>query len=600
VFGRIDSRIALGYVALLSLAMLLLGVFLVQMLRAQQYEALEAQLERQARLVAEDARSRLLTQGPAALDPLAKQLGGEAGARVTLIAADGTVLGDSDFDPARMENHAGRAEVAQALADGLGEARRRSATLDRDLLYLAVPIRHEGRTLGVARVALPVHEIQAALNRVAAAVATAFFVTSALAIGLAVLIARAIARPIQELTESARRLAEGDLRQPLAVRAGGEVGELADTFNTMAARLRGYIEAVEAERTRLAAVLAHIPDGVIIADAAGRVSLSNPAAARLLRFSPEAAGGHPLIEVARDHELAELVDRALRGAALATTSRLVEVGPPGVRGWIQAIASRLPDHTGAGSRVLLVLQDVTELRRTEAIRRDFVANVSHELRTPVASLKAMVETLEEGALEDPPAARDFLARMHVEVDGLIQLIEELLALSRIESGRLAAPMQPTDLGPVVTAAAERLRTQADRQGVAFEVVVAGPLPPVLADPEGLRQVVINLVHNAIKFTPPGGRITVQVEPEARGRDVLVRVRDTGEGIPAGDLERLFERFYKADKSRATGGTGLGLAIAKHLVQAHGGRIWAESAGPGRGATFTVALPALAAAAVPAD
>jgi len=457
--------------------------------------------------------------------------------------------------------------------------------------------------LSIALVALGAYVLQAlrvggtpdaTIREVTTAIAATLITAAVLVTILAYLLARSIARPIEALSQTAGRLSADDLRPPGLIEAGPEIAELTTAFDSMAARWRHHVRTVEQERTWLASVLAHIPDGVMITDATGSVTLHNPAAARLLRFDPGTAGGQPLIEVTRDHELAELVDRALRGEGQTTTSRLVEIGPPGVRGWVQGIASRLPDHPIAGARVLLVLQDVTELRRTEAIRRDFVANVSHELRTPVTSLKAMVEALEEGALEDMPVARDFLARMEVEVDGLIQLIEELLALSRIESGRLAPPLRPTNAGPVVAAAAERLRPQAARQGLGLVVNAHGTVGPVLAEPEQLQQLVIILVHNAIKFTPPGGQIVVDVDQPAS--EVLVRVRDTGEGIPAEELERLFERFYKADKSRASGGTGLGLAIAKHLVQLHGGRIWAESPGPGHGSTFTVALPAIAARA----
>jgi two-component system, OmpR family, phosphate regulon sensor histidine kinase PhoR len=335
-------------------------------------------------------------------------------------------------------------------------------------------------------------------------------------------------------------------------------------------------------------VLAHMADGVLIADQDGMVRLVNPAAARLLRTSPARAAGQSLMAVVRDHEVAETFRRALATTTPATEPRLVELGSRERRHAIRVVASRIPGVAGGQGQVLLVLQDVTDLRRAEVMRREFIANVSHELRTPVAGLKALVETLEDGALEDPEAAREFLGRMHLEVDGLGQLVEELLELSRIESGRVTLTPRSVELGSVVAAAAERLRPQAERHGLELVVRVPADLPPALADPERIQQVVVNLVHNAVKFTPPGGRITVTAE--RRDAEVAVVVADTGEGIAPEALPRLFERFYKVDKARATGGTGLGLAIAKHLVQAHGGRIWAESAGEGRGATFTFCLP----------
>lgn len=237
------------------------------------------------------------------------------------------------------------------------------------------------------------------------------------------------------------------------------------------------------------------------------------------------------------------------------------------------------------------MQDVTELRRTETVRREFVGNVSHELRTPLASLKALVETLEEGALDDPPAARDFLAQMHVEVDSLAQLVQELLELSRIESGQ--ETLRPETVRPsgLLEEAARRLRRQAERADVSLSVETVTDLPNVRADPALIERVLINLIHNALKFTPRNGRITLGADLCPEG--VCLYVSDTGIGIEPEDAQRIFERFYKVDRSRASGGTGLGLAIAKHIVQAHGGRIWAESAGESMGSTFRFVLPVAA-------
>lgn len=588
MFTRLQWRIAASYVGLFALVLLALGIYLTGFLRSQQLNTLESQLERQARLIAHDAQNVLATGGPAQLDLLAKQLGRDSGVRITLIAPDGTVFGDSDLDPATMDNHATRPEVAQALGQGAGESRRYSVTLEEDLLYVAVPITRDGTTLGVARVALPVSQIQAASNRVVASVATALVVAALLAVILAVIVARVTTRRIQALTVLARQLADGDLDRTIPVQGRDEVSQLAGAFNEMASELRDHVQAVEDQRERLAAVLSHMGDGVIIMGRDGVVQLINPAASRLLQLPPARAEGRSVMAIVQDHELAELAGEAMAGSVIAERPRLIELGAHGQQRAIQAMASRIPGGEDGGQRVLLMLQDVTGLRRAETMRREIAANISHELRTPVAALKALVETLEDGALEDPEAARDFLSRMHVEVDGLAQLVEELLELSRIESGQVSPRLQTADLGSAVVTAAERLRPQAERQGLQLTVQASDGLPLVRIDPERIQHVVINLVHNAVKFTPPGGHIAVNVEQ--RGDEVLVSVADDGVGIAPDTLPRLFERFYKADKARAGGGTGLGLAIAKHLVQAHGGRIWAESPGAGWGATFTFAIP----------
>jgi two-component system phosphate regulon sensor histidine kinase PhoR len=588
MFSRMQWRIAASFVVLIALVLIGLGVYLVDYLRAHQLDALEAQLHRQARLVADEAAYRLATQGPASLDPLAKQIGRDSRMRVTLIAADGAVLGDSEHDPATMDNHAVRPEVVEVLRAGQGQSQRYSATLEQDLLYVAVPIYSAGAMVGVARVALPVREIQDAVNRVTIAVAAAFAVAALLAVALATVVARVTTEPIRALTHAVQRFAAGDLDPILPIRGRDEVSMLARTFSEMAATLQRHIHAVEEERERLAAILSHMVDGLVIIDREGTVCLINPAAARMLQVTRGQAEGRSVMAVLRDHELAAVIRAAMAGDGAAAPPCVIELGARGQRRTVQALASRIPGPLGDSYQVLLILQDVTELRRAETVRREFVANVSHEFRTPVASMKAVIETLEDGALEDREAARDFLGRLRAEVEGLAQLVEELLELSRIESGQVALRTQPTRLDAVLVAAAERLRPLAERQGVSLAVDPSGELPAVHVDAERIQQVLANLIHNAVKFTPPGGHVTVSAE--RRGDEVVIAVADTGVGIAPEILPRLFERFYKADRARASGGTGLGLAIAKHVVQAHGGRIWAESPGEGRGATFRFTVP----------
>jgi two-component system phosphate regulon sensor histidine kinase PhoR len=247
------------------------------------------------------------------------------------------------------------------------------------------------------------------------------------------------------------------------------------------------------------------------------------------------------------------------------------------------IATPLEDEDGC----LLLLQDLTELRRLETVRRDFVANISHELRTPTASIKALAETLRDGAIDDPSVAKDFLAKINAEADKLTQMVQELGDLSRIESGEAPIQSKPFNMAEAIEQAVGRLKAQADRAGLSLSVEPVSPLPQALGDRDRVEQVLVNLIHNAIKFTPPGGTITVSAK--ATIDDILVSVSDTGVGISADDLPRIFERFYKADRARTGGGTGLGLAIAKHIVEAHGGRIWAESV-EGKGSTFSFTLP----------
>lgn len=581
MFRKIQWRIATAYVGLIVVVMASLGLYLITTLRAQQLGALEDQLARQATLVADDASYRLASSsGATDLDPLAKSLGRQIGARVTLIARDGTVLGDSDHDPTTMENHGTRPEVLQALRIGRGESQRHSATLDRDLLYVAVPMYHGDQIVGVARVALPVVQVNDTLNRLALVIGVATSIAALLAIVLGVIIARLTTNPLGRLAGMARQMAKGNLDQRIVVNTRDEVEQLAGAFNEMAADLRRTVGAIEEQRSEVAAILDGMADGVAIIDEDNRVLALNRAAERMLEVEEASAHGRSVAEVVRQHELVSRLAETNPGSA----PFVVEVGPD--RRQVQVVVT--PVRVGDLTRQVILFQDVTELKRAEAIRRDFVANVSHELRTPLASLRALVETLEDGALDDPPAAREFLDRMHVEVDGLTQMVEELLELARIESGRLQLRLSRVSAVQVVREAAERLRAQAERQGVDLSIETPADAIEAMLDPDRIHQVVVNLVHNAVKFTPPGG--TIRVRAERRGESVAVVVADTGVGVAAANLQRLFERFYKVDPSRASKGTGLGLAIVKHLVQAHGGRVWASSAGEGRGTTFTVLLP----------
>ena len=391
-----------------------------------------------------------------------------------------------------------------------------------------------------------------------------------------------LVRPMRRLVRSIEEDAIGDQSLHELVRqAPTEMAPLLYGLHVTHARLKRTLDQIEQDRAEMSALFEHMADSVLVLDSDERIVLSNPAAARVLN-GPLA--GRSLAEVTRD---AELVDLARSVTHSNTEVRLIEFfgSDNSARRWIQAVATPLPEN-----RRLLVLQDISELRRAEAARRDFVANVSHELRTPVAALKALVETLEQGAIDDPVEGPNFLHRMHIEVDGLAQLVSELLDLARAEAGRLELRLAPCRADELVREAAARAEPSARQADLRLDVCTPDELW-VCADSRRMGQVLSNLLSNAAKFTPAGGRI----ETGARrlGDRVELWVTDTGVGIEPEHLARVFERFYKTDPSRAAGtGTGLGLAIAKHLVLAHGGQIWAESAGHGRGATFRVALPAL--------
>ena len=335
----------------------------------------------------------------------------------------------------------------------------------------------------------------------------------------------------------------------------------------------------ESERSRLAAILDQMTDGVLIADADGRILLANPAAEKLLGEGHNLPGRSVAMAL-RHHQLVE----AWRKCQQLGELQIETVELPASRQFIQVVA--IPDRQSGGS--LLMVQDLTRIRRLETVRRDFISNVSHELRTPLASLKALTETLQEGALEDPPAARRFLGRIQTEVDALTQMATELLELSRIESGQVPLELKAVSPYKLIHSTVERMKMQAERAGLVIQIDCAPDLPSIRADAPRLEQVLVNLIHNAVKFTRPGGEVTLTASPQ-QGGFICFLVHDNGVGIPTDDLSRIFERFYKIDRARSGGGTGLGLSISRHLVEAHGGKIWAESA-EGRGSTFFFTIP----------
>ena len=421
-----------------------------------------------------------------------------------------------------------------------------------------------------------------ALGSTGLAAALAALAASLLSIGLAFFLVRRTVRSIRAVTEGARRLARGDLEHRVESRASDESREMASAFNAMANAMRDTVQGFSDEGGKLSAVLDTMADGVVLVRSEGRIEVMNGAAGALLGLKPEGARDRPFMQVVRDHDLRLLMTRALESRQQERN----EVELLNNRRFVSAIATPLAGSESTG--VLLTLHDLTRLRQVETTRREFVSNVSHELRTPLSSVKALAEALENGALEDPDTARDFIRRIHGEADRMSALVDELLELSRLESGQAPLEMETVDVAALARGEIEAFQLRAEAAGAALEARLPDAPALVRGERDKLRQVLVNLLDNALKFTPSGGAVTVFVRTAAGG--VEVSVRDTGAGIPAEHLPHVFERFYKVDRARRDGGTGLGLAIVRHIVEAHGGTAQAESR-EGEGTTVSVMLRA---------
>jgi two-component system phosphate regulon sensor histidine kinase PhoR len=581
----IRLRILLVSLAVMLLSVLLADAYLIRGIETELGRRIEEDLFVRLDLIEREISG--LNARPSTVaewDAIADDLGRRARSRLSIIARDGTVLGDSELDLtalAREENHARRPEITQALVQGRGSSRRFSSTFQERLLYVAEPFQIGGQTGGCVRLSVPLTEVDDALGRLRRVALIGSVLALLVAALLAAFVSRWVSGALRSLTNAARRMASGDLSARVSMQRHDEVAELAGALNHLAGSLSSALEDLRNERDLLGRVLDSMREGVLLLDREGRIVLANPALREMLSLGMDIIGRMPL-EVIRSSELQRALDEAGRSNDVATAE--LEVGEVEQRR-LMVRAAPFPSSGG----LLAVFIEVTELRRLETIRRDFVANVSHELRTPVAVVLSAAETLHMSGLGGE-AGTDFLGIIERNAGRLQQLLEDLLDLTRIESRELKLDIQSMDLGGAIQHTLELFGERAHEKGLELSTRLNGGGLRVRADAHALEQVLVNLVDNAIKYCTPGATVTVGTSAE--GERVRVSVEDTGPGIEPKHLPRLFERFYRVDagRSRDLGGTGLGLAIVKHWVEAMGGTVMVDSS-PGRGSVFSFTLRA---------
>ncbi|MBI3271127.1 MAG: PAS domain-containing protein [Planctomycetes bacterium] len=581
-------RLLISSLLLLALGMGLVGVLGATRIRATYLAGKEESLRNEARLLASLVAEDLGTPRASELGERLAALGRQLACRITVVGDDGIVLADNEADPERMENHRLRPEIVGAAAQGEGVSVRLSHTVGQEMLYLAVRSPSARRPAFFVRLAVPLEALDAHLSKLYADLAGAAALALLIAALFAFYFTRRYTRPLSELTLLAEAYARGEFERRIHSREGGELGVLARALNAMADAQAGMLARIAKDREELLAIVAGMSEGLIATDGEQRVLLVNGAAASLFDLELEKARGRPLWELVRDDAVAKAAAEVLAGAE----GKAFTLGP--VRGRHLEVRVGAISVRGRPDGLILLAHDVSEALRYEELRKEFVANVSHELRTPLTLIKGFVETLRDGALRDATKAPEFLATIERHVDRLANLVSDLLELSRLDApGEAGLQREPVDVGEAVRRAADLLGPAAERRRQRLEVEVGPGLPPVLGVAHELERAIANLLDNAIKYSSEGGNVRLRASSGAGGGRVEIEVSDDGIGIPAEDLPRVFERFYRVDKSRSRemGGTGLGLAIVKHVAQLHGGTAHVTSA-PGRGSTFSLRLPAV--------
>lgn len=596
--NKFRARLTFIFIALIGASMLVAGIFMARMLQESNIDSLKDNMERELLIImatvewrnsgfsSETERVRYFTEKATLL----KQL---ADARVTFIQADGKVLGDSDSDPNGMENHADREEIVAASRDGIGYAIRFSSTLGRNMLYVALPVKSGEEKVGYLRLAMSLNQVEQSIRKVWFVLLTGLAAVFALAVLISYRIAYGVTRPIELITSVAKQITDMNYKYRVTVRKKDEIGQLGTAINQMADSLQLQMNRILQHESRLKSVLENMVSGVVMIDRGGEIVLLNRSAEEILGFSAQELLGKRFDQAKQQFEFTQLIQECLdtkepirdEMVFYYPTERILEIN-------LNPIFQEGMEWSG----LLIVLHDITAVRRLERMRSEFVANVSHELKTPIAAIKGFSETLLAGALDDKETARSFLQIILDESERLNRLIGDILELSKIESKRIPLHFSPIHLETFVGNCLNVLQSQAAKKDIELHMSVPEDMY-MEADEDRLRQILINLLSNGINYTPEGGKVSVHVEHLAGDSDAVEsdRVRftiaDTGIGIPKKDIPRIFERFYRVDKarSRISGGTGLGLSIVKHLVELHKGTIRVESE-IGVGSQFIIEMP----------
>ena len=572
------------------IAVILLGVFIYlnSSLRDYTYQRIKTNLLKELKLATSflehlDKKDYKVYE----LDRIADEIGKDLGTRATVIGLNGVVYGDTDLNEKHLyeiENHIDRPEVQDALTNEIGESTRFSTTIKKNMLYMAATF-GEDKKEGIIRLSMPLSEIESISAHLKKILVLSLVIAFIFSIVISYIVTILISRPIKEISYTAQSISNGDFSKRSSVGTQDEIGELSKSINFMSDQIKSKIDEVTSNKSRLEAVLLSMFEGVIVVDSDGDILLINKALKDLLAIK-ENPEGKSALEVIRNIEIQDMIDTVLKKQTDVKSHEISVFAPETKTFMVHAVPVM---HEEKPEGAVLVFHDITELRQLENIRKEFVANVSHELRTPVSNIKGYAETLMEGALDDKKHAKEFLKIIHSDSERLAALINDLLDLSKIESGKLLLQLRPYSIKAIIKNILSKFDRLTENKSIKIAVIISDSISKVLIDENKIAQVLFNLIDNAVKYTQGGGNIIINAKEI--GDFIKVDVSDTGIGISQEHIPRLFERFYRIDKarSRELGGTGLGLSIVKHIIKAHNGEISVESI-VGKGSTFSFTLP----------
>ncbi|EAF3980872.1 PAS domain-containing protein [Listeria monocytogenes] len=582
-------KIGLSFFILFFVVMVIVGVFSGELMKSTYLNMKESQLEDDAKILLQTTNMENLDldKDAATIQKSLDPLGEDIDARITVIDSEGDVVADTKKDPEKLDNHMNRPEVTDILKKGesVGISIRESDSLGYSMLYVAVPVKHQGKTDGVLRISISLESVDAAVAKLWGNLALIFGIALVIIAAISVFIARKITRPVREIIEVSTDLANHKYDSRIHGKISGELQDLSISVNTLAESLETQMFEIKQNEQRLNAIVQNLVSGVMLINVDKQVIMTNRTMYQILGETE--ITGKPFYEVIKSFALSQLIEGTFETKTIQQKEIILYFPREMI---LDASVSPILGENGEITGIILLLHDITQIRHLENVRSEFVTNVSHELKTPVTALKGFAETLLDGAMYDEVLLKKFLTIIKEESDRLHRLIMDILALSRIEQNPVAENVELVEVDEVIEQSARTIFEMATEKNIQV-IIPEKTIPSVTieTDRDKLQQILINLLSNAINYTPVDGKVEVKlIEQEA---EVIIEVTDNGIGIPAKDIDRVFERFYRVDKARSrhSGGTGLGLSIVKHLVENCGGRIEVESQEE-VGSTFRVTLP----------